>query len=105
MHSTPFSAGGDLLHRYASVLRASWAARAALTPAKREPLERQFLPAAAVLFVSGYTAGSFPNSADDPAANVFLQKPFTPQELLAMVRQVLDRHAADRESRNAITAS
>ena len=46
MHSTPFSVGGDLLHRYASVLRAAWAARAALTPAKREPLERQFLPAA-----------------------------------------------------------
>ncbi len=36
----------SLTHRYASVLRASWAARAALTPAKREPLERQFLPAA-----------------------------------------------------------
>ena len=45
MHSTPFSASSELLHRYASVLRASWVARAALTPAKREPLERQFLPA------------------------------------------------------------
>ena len=46
MHSNSLSASGELLHRYASVLRASWAARAALTPAKREPLERQFLPAA-----------------------------------------------------------
>ena len=46
MHSNSLSASGQLLHRYASVLRASWAARAALTPAKREPLERQFLPAA-----------------------------------------------------------
>jgi CheY-like chemotaxis protein len=68
-------------------------------------IARQFLPAAAVLFVSGYTAGSFPNSTDDPAANRFLQKPFTPQELLAMVRQVLDRHAADRESPNTISAA
>ena len=65
-------------------------------------LARQFLPSAAVLFVSGYTAGSFPLPSDDPSANVFLQKPFTPQELLAMVRQVLDRHAAIRESRAAI---
>ncbi len=68
-------------------------------------IARQFLPGVAVLFVSGYTAGTFPQSADDPAANLFLQKPFTPQELLAMVRQVLDRHAADRESRNTISAS
>ena len=61
-------------------------------------LARQFLPSAAVLFVSGYTAGSFPNASDDPSASVFLQKPFTPQELLAMVRQVLDRHNAAREA-------
>ena len=48
MNHTPLrlSAGSDLLHRYASVLRASWAARATLAPTKREPLERQFLPAA-----------------------------------------------------------
>jgi two-component system, cell cycle sensor histidine kinase and response regulator CckA len=65
-------------------------------------LARQFLPTTAVLFVSGYTAGSFPLPSDDPNANVFLQKPFTPQELLAMVRQVLDRHAAAREARAAI---
>ena len=65
-------------------------------------LARQFLPSAAVLFVSGYTAGSFPLPVDDPSANIFLQKPFTPQELLAMVRQVLDRHAAVRETRAAI---
>ena len=65
-------------------------------------LARQFLPSAAVMFVSGYTAGSFPLPNDDPSVNVFLQKPFTPQELLAMVRQVLDRHAAVREARAAI---
>jgi nitrogen-specific signal transduction histidine kinase/ActR/RegA family two-component response regulator len=65
-------------------------------------LARQYLPSAAVLFVSGYTAGSFPQPSDDPSANMFLQKPFTPQELLAMVRQVLDRHAAVREARAAI---
>jgi signal transduction histidine kinase/ActR/RegA family two-component response regulator len=65
-------------------------------------LARQFLPSAAVLFVSGYTAGSFPLPSDDPSANMFLQKPFTPQDLLAMVRQVLDRHAAVREARAAI---
>ncbi len=65
-------------------------------------LARQFLPNAAVLFVSGYTAGSFPMPNDDPSATLFLQKPFTPQELLAMVRQVLDRHAAVREARAAI---
>ncbi len=67
-------------------------------------LARQFLPAVAVLFVSGYTAGSFPQASDDPAASVYLQKPFTPQELLAMVRQVLDRHAASREARASIGA-
>ncbi len=65
-------------------------------------LARQFLPSAAVLFVSGYTAGSFPLPSDDPSASMFLQKPFTPQELLEMVRQVLDRHAAVREARAAI---
>ncbi len=65
-------------------------------------LARQFVPSAAVLFVSGYTAGSFPLPSDDPSANMFLQKPFTPQDLLAMVRQVLDRHAAAREARVAI---
>ena len=65
-------------------------------------LARQFLPTAAVLFVSGYTAGSFPLPSDDPSASMFLQKPFTPQELLATVRQVLDRHAAVREARAAI---
>ncbi len=65
-------------------------------------LARQFLPSTAVLFVSGYTAGSFPLPSDDPSANMFLQKPFTPQDLLAMVRQVLDRHAAAREARAAI---
>ena len=67
-------------------------------------LARQFLPSVAVLFMSGYTAGSFPLPADDPSANVFLQKPFTPQELLAMVRQVLDRHAAAREASATIAA-
>lgn len=65
-------------------------------------LARQFVPSAAVLFVSGFTAGSFPLPSDDPSTNTFLQKPFTPQELLAMVRQVLDRHAAVREARAAI---
>ena len=65
-------------------------------------LARQYMPTVAVLFVSGYTAGSFPLPNDDSSANMFLQKPFTPQELLAMVRQVLDRHAVVREARAAI---
>jgi len=68
-------------------------------------LARQFLPSVAVLFVSGYTAGSFPLPSDDPSASMFLQKPFTPQELLATVRQVLDRHAAVLEARAEIAAS
>ena len=34
-----------LAQRYAQVLSTSWRARAELRPAKREPLERQFLPA------------------------------------------------------------
>jgi signal transduction histidine kinase/ActR/RegA family two-component response regulator len=59
-------------------------------------LARTFMPHVAVLFVSGYTAGTFPQSNDDPSASMFLQKPFTPQELLAMVREVLDRHAPAR---------
>ena len=67
-------------------------------------LARQFLPSVAVLFVSGYIAGSFPLPNDDPSASMFLQKPFTPQELLAMVRQVLDRHAAVLEAR-AVSAT
>ena len=65
-------------------------------------LARQFVPSAAVLFVSGYTAGSFPLPGDDPTASMFLQKPFTPPELLAMVRLVLDQHAALRKARAAI---
>jgi DNA-binding response OmpR family regulator len=67
-------------------------------------LARQFLPSVPVLFVSGYTAGSFPLPSDDPSASRFLQKPFTPQELLAMVRQVLDRHDVQRESQAEIAA-
>jgi len=67
-------------------------------------LARQFLPQVAVLFVSGYTAGSFPMPSDDPSASMFLQKPFTPQELLAMVRQVLDRHAALRDGGATVAA-
>ena len=35
-----------LLHRYATVFAAAWKARAKLAPVQREPLERQFLPAA-----------------------------------------------------------
>ncbi len=34
-----------LAQRYAQVLSTAWRARAELTPARREPLERQFLPA------------------------------------------------------------
>jgi two-component system, cell cycle sensor histidine kinase and response regulator CckA len=67
-------------------------------------LARQFLPKAAVLFVSGYTAGSFPTPSEDPSANVFLQKPFSPQELLVMVRSVLDRRAASQSVREAAPA-
>lgn len=36
---------GELLARYARVLRAAWQARHALDPPRREPLEREFLPA------------------------------------------------------------
>jgi CheY-like chemotaxis protein len=61
-------------------------------------LARHFVPSAAVMFVSGYTAGSFPFTSDDPAANVFLQKPFTPTELLHRVRQVLDHHTASQST-------
>jgi CheY-like chemotaxis protein len=68
-------------------------------------LARQFLPSVAVLFVSGYTAGNFPMPSDDPSANMFLQKPFTPQELLAMVRQVLDRQAVQRGGSATVATS
>ncbi len=68
-------------------------------------LARQFLPSVAVLFVSGYTAGSLPLPSDDQSASTFLQKPFTPQELLAMVRQVLDRHATQRETGATVATS
>lgn len=67
-------------------------------------LARQFLPDVAVLFVSGYTAGSFPLANDNRMANSFLQKPFTPQELLSAVRQLLDRQAAVRGAR-AVTSA
>jgi PAS domain S-box-containing protein len=67
-------------------------------------LARQFAPKAAVLFVSGYTAGSFPAPAEDPAARMFLQKPFTPQELLERVRAVLDRRATPEDLREPTAA-
>ncbi len=59
-------------------------------------LARQFLPHVAVLFVSGYTADSFPLSISDASVGNFLQKPFTPQELLDAIRHVLDRQASVR---------
>ncbi len=59
-------------------------------------LARQYLPLVAVLFVSGYTAGSFPLPIGDASSRSFLQKPFTPQELLEAVRHVLDRRASVR---------
>ncbi len=68
-------------------------------------LARQFLPQVAVLFVSGYTAGSFPLPLGDVSTRSFLPKPFTPRELLEAVRHVLDRQATVRAETTAIAVS
>jgi CheY-like chemotaxis protein len=43
-----------------------------------------------VLFVSGYAGGSIPDLAFVESMGRFLRKPFTPDELAATVREVLD---------------
>ncbi len=48
-------------------------------------------PGTRVLFASGYTAGELgPHGVLDPSVE-FLQKPYTPDDLLARIRDVLDR--------------
>jgi signal transduction histidine kinase/CheY-like chemotaxis protein len=54
-------------------------------------LVRVFIPGAAVLFVSGYTAGALSTPTDPAPDAAFLQKPFAPTELLAAVRARLDQ--------------
>ena len=43
-----------------------------------------------VLFMSGYTDGAIVNHGLPEATTAFLQKPFTPNELLRKAREVLD---------------
>ncbi len=51
---------------------------------------RQARPDARVVFMSGYAEGTLVDRAAREAEGVFLQKPFTPDELALRVRQVLD---------------
>jgi DNA-binding response OmpR family regulator len=44
-----------------------------------------------VLFVSGYTHDAIGRTGELPEGTELLQKPFTPEVLLARVRSVLDR--------------
>jgi len=47
-------------------------------------------PGIKVLFMSGYTDDSLRRLGDDPSKQALLEKPFTPDTLSRMVRQVLD---------------
>jgi YesN/AraC family two-component response regulator len=47
-------------------------------------------PQMKVLFISGYSEDVFTNRSRLTPERVFIQKPFTPVELLGHVRQVLD---------------
>ena len=49
-----------------------------------------------VLFVSGYTDSAIVHHGILEEGTVFLQKPFTPDELLQHVRAALDARAASR---------
>ncbi|HET8648450.1 MAG TPA: ATP-binding protein [Gemmatimonadales bacterium] len=62
----------------------------------RELIERarRAAPELPVLGVSGYTAGDVVRRGLLPAAEPFLQKPFTPEELGRAVREALDRAAS-----------
>ncbi len=52
---------------------------------------KQRHPGLSVLYISGYTSEAFNEECDDEKDPAFLQKPFTPTELLDKVRQILDR--------------
>jgi len=64
----------------------------------------QTSPGMAVIYMSGYTdnalihSGALPGAAPDN----FLQKPFTPDRVLRLVREVLDRRTALRKTRRAV---
>jgi signal transduction histidine kinase/ActR/RegA family two-component response regulator len=60
-------------------------------------LVRQFIPRAAVLYMSGFTAGGLPVADDERESRHFLQKPFTPIVLLEKVRHLLDDRATTGE--------
>ncbi len=55
----------------------------------REVLTRR--PHLPVLFVSGYVGDQDALSGVDPAGERFLEKPFTPSQLTAKVREVIQR--------------
>ncbi len=50
------------------------------------------IPAAAVLFISGYTGGALVEQGVLQDGTNFLQKPFSPHRLVQKVREVLDAH-------------
>jgi len=53
--------------------------------------------APAILFMSGYADDAVLQRGDLPAGMGFVQKPFTGEQLIAKVRQVLQAHGAREE--------
>ncbi|HYN15869.1 MAG TPA: PAS domain S-box protein [Terriglobales bacterium] len=62
---------------------------------------RQLYPHIKVLLMSGYTAEIAAQTDTSEAALAFLEKPFTPEELGAKVREVLDQNNPARLSKGA----
>ncbi len=61
-------------------------------------------PGLAVIYMSGYTDNALVHNGSFPGAapNNFLQKPFTPDRVLRLVREVLDRRLALDRNRRAV---
>lgn len=61
----------------------------------------QLWPGIKILFMSGYTTDAIVHQGVLDEGVFFLQKPFTPAELVAKVREVLDASAASKTARKA----
>lgn len=63
---------------------------------------REINPNIKILLVSGFTGNKHAKNIDSEFVEIFLQKPFSPNELLAHIRKVLDSHKITEKKRTVL---